>query len=256
MKTTIKFLFLLCAITVSAQKYSSEEKKMLNTYMFNPGFVKPATKKVSTLVTKDGKTYRGFCRGVDYKKGQIIAINFRDSVTDEKKSFSAAEIAEAWLYASGFESFGKSAELANNWGVGRISAKKLRSKDASYFVNQKVKLKNKKDAREVVMQLVNPEFDDYISFFHDSEAKESKGVKLGVGPTLGGGVIFSYYVKKGDRVFWLQKKDLKKEYEFLFGDSKKFMEKYPLKEVKWEWLSALVLEYTKMKMEEEGKPIG
>jgi hypothetical protein len=129
---------------------------------------------------------------------------------------------------------------------GRSSVKKLSSSDATYFINQKVSLKNKKDEQEFLMQLINPDFSSIISVYHDPFAKESQGFKMGAGPTIGGGVVKSYYVQKGDKIFWLPKGDFEENYEFLFGDNAAFMAKYPYKSINWDWLSALVMEYTKM----------
>ncbi|QQX77800.1 MULTISPECIES: hypothetical protein [Aequorivita] len=251
----LKFLsivFMIACGFVSAQdkvKYSDEEKDMLKTYYFNEGFDQPATKKVSTVIMKDGSEHKGYCKGVVTKKGQIAQIVFKDSVTDKKETYDASQIAEAYLYASGWEKFGKVSQKFSNFGMGRRnSTKKLTSNDQIYFVNQKVSLKNKKDEKEFLMQLINPEFSQIISVYHDPFAKESSGFKMGPGPTIGGGVVKSYYVQKGDKVFWLPKSDFEENYEFLFGDNAEFMAKYPYKSINWDWFSALVLEYTKMSM--------
>lgn len=117
--------------------------------------------------------------------------------------------------------------------------------DRIHFVNQSVSLKNKKDEMEFLMQVINPGFDDIISVYHDPRAKETGGVSFG-GPQLGGGVIKSYYIKKGDKVIWLHKDDFDYNYEFLFGDNPEFMKKYPLKSVEWGYFSFLVAQYTQM----------
>lgn len=247
-------LLLICSFGFAQDKvkYNKEELAMLKAYYFNEGFNKPATKKVSTLIMKDGSEHRGYCKGVITKKGQIREIIFKDSVTDEKKTYEASQIAEAYLYASGFEKFGKVSQKFGNFGMGRRnSAKKLTSNDQIYFVNQKVSLKNKKDEKEFLMQLVNPDFSQIISVYHDPFAKESKGFSVGGSPSFGGGVVKSYYVQKGDKVFWLPKSDFEENYELLFGDNPEYMAKYPYKSVNWDWLSALVYEYTRMTLEKE-----
>ena len=96
------------------------------------------------------------------------------------------------------------------------------------------------------MQVINPGFDDIISVYHDPRAKETGGVSFGYGPQLGGGVIKSYYVKKGDKVMWLHKDDFEDNYDFLFGDNAEFMKKYPKNSVEWDYFSFLVNEYTSM----------
>ncbi len=247
-------LLLICSFAFAQDKvkYSKDELAVLKAYYFNEGFNQPATKKVSTVIMKDGSEHRGYCKGVVTKKGQIREIVFKDSITDEKKTYEASEIAEAYLYASGFEKFGKVSQKFSNFGMGRRnSAKKLTSNDQIYFINQKVSLKNKKDEQEFLMQLINPEFSQIISVYHDPYAKESKGFSVGGSPSFGGGVVKSYYVQKGDKVFWLPKSDFEENYDLLFGDNPEYMAKYPYKSVNWDWLSGLVLEYTRMSLEKE-----
>ncbi|MDN5396395.1 MAG: hypothetical protein L0G05_07705, partial [Chryseobacterium sp.] len=65
-------------------------------------------------------------------------------------------------------------------------------------------------------------------------------------PQLGGGVIKSYYVKKGAKVMWLHKDDFDDHYDFLFVDNAEFMKKYPKNAVEWDYLSFLINEYTAM----------
>ena len=89
----------------------------------------------------------------------------------------------------------------------RNRVNKVKSNDKIYFVNQKVSLKNKKDEKEFLMQLLNSEFSQIISVYHDPFAKESSGFKMSPGPNIGGGVVKSYYVQKGGKVFWLPKND-------------------------------------------------
>ena len=228
-------------------KYSDEERDMLKTYYFSEGFDQPATKKVSTIIMKDGSEHKGYCKGVVTKRGQIAQIVFKDSVTEKSETYDATEIAEAYLFAGGFEKFNKVSKKISNFGMGgRNSVKKMTSNDEIYFINQKVSLKNKQDEKEFLMQLINPDFSNIISVYHDPFAKESQGFSVGGSPTFGGGVVKSYYVKKGDKVFWLPKNDFEENYDLLFGDNAAFMAKYPYKSINWDWLSALVFEYTKM----------
>jgi hypothetical protein len=230
--------------------YTPEERKELGQYLFDPGFKSPASKKVSTLKLKDGTEIKGFCKDVDTKKGQIYEITFLDTVTDVKKSYSADQIAEASLFQSTDDKLSAASSVLSRGGMfnALASKRKKTSNGANLFVNQKVSLKNKKEEREFLMQLINPEFDDLISVYFDPFAAETKGMSVGGFGNLGGGVIKSYYVKKGDKVIWLQSSDFKEEYEFLFGDNADFMKKYPYKSVKWEWFGGLVLNYTKMKL--------
>lgn len=234
-------------------KYSDDDLKLLKTYFFNEGFNKPATQKVSTVIMKDGSEHKGYCKSILTKKGQIHQIVFKDSITDKKNTYDATQIKEAYLFASGFEKWGKVSQKFSNYGMGkRNSLKRITSNDEIYFVNQTVSLKNKKDDKEFLMQLINPEFSDIIEVYHDPFAKETQGFSIGGSPSFGGGIIKSYYIKKGDKVMWLHKSDFEENYDFLFGDNAEFMKKYPYKSIDWDWFSALVLEYTRISQGWEG----
>lgn len=234
----------------SQEKYTDEEIDLLKTYYFNEGFNKPATGKVSTVIMKDGTKHKGYCKTIITKKGQIAQMVFKDSISGKKETYDATQIAEAYLFASGYEKFNKVTEKFSNYGMGkRNSVKRITSNDQIYFVNQTVSLKNKKDDKEFLMQLINPDFSDYIEVYHDPFAKETQGVKFGGAPRIGGGIIKSYYAKKGDKVIWLHKSDFEENYNFLFGDSPEFMAKYPYKSIDWDWFSGLVVAYTKMRID-------
>lgn len=187
---------------------------------------------------KDGTEKTGYCKGVKIKKGQIHTISFADEKTGKKEKISAEEIAEAYLFASRMNKFGEVSDHIRRAGTGkRDNFRKTTTNNEIHFVNKSVSLKNKKEQSEFLMQLLNPEFDDYISVYYDPFANETGGVSVGVmgmsSPTIGGGMIKSFYIEKDDRIFWLKKADFKKEYENLVGDNKSFMEKYPVKSVKW-----------------------
>lgn len=245
-------LFLVCGSAMAQKvKYSKNELKNLKTYYFNEGFVTPATKKVSTVVMKDGSVINGYCKGIKSKRSQIHTLVFKDSVTGESLKIPAEDIAEAFLFASNMEKIGKAIKIVEYMGTSRRSnMTKATTDDQIYFVNQSVSLKNKKEEQEFLMQLINPNFDDLIAVYFDPRAHESQGYGV-QGLKFGGGTIMSYYIKKDDRIFWLRRTHFKEEYENLFGDNEEFMKKYPYKSVDWDYISALVLEYTKMTLGQE-----
>jgi len=247
----LSFLFISFSGFSQKKKYNKEELRMLKEYYFNEGFNQPARKKVSTLVMDDGTERKGYVRSLRFNRGLVKTVVFKDSVTDKKEHVSVEDINEALFYGGGFEKFLKIDDQISRLGTGkRNNMKKATTADQIYFVKLPVSIRNKKDKESLLMQLLNPQFDDYISVYHDPRAAESGGFSVG-GATFGGGIIKSYYVKKGDKIIWLPKKDLKKQYDWLFGDNEEFMKKYPLKSINWDWFSALVLEYTKMSLEQE-----
>ena len=250
----MKFKALLLALSVTGAftfaqekvKFSKEQIKKMEQYLFNEGFPGPSTKKISTIILKDGTVNKGFCNDIETKKGQIYEISLKDSATKKQMVFNADNVSEMYIYPSKLAKVLKVGKYMSN--IRSMSTKKLSKNTTSeniQFVNQTVSLKNKKDDKEFLMQLINPEFSDVIAVYHDPRAKETNGVSFG-GPQLGGGVIKSYYVKKGDKVMWLHKDDFEDNYDFLFGDNAEFMKKYPKKSVEWDYFSFLVNEYTEM----------
>ncbi|MCW1964100.1 hypothetical protein [Chryseobacterium viscerum] len=244
-------LLALCVASTTAfaqkVKYSKEDIKKMETYLFNEGFNTPSPKKTSTIILKDGTTYKGFCNKIETKKGQIYEVAIKDSITKKNATFTADQINEMYVYPSNAEKIAKVAKYMGN--IRNFGTKKLAkntNNDRIYFVNQTVSLKNKKDDKEFLMQVINPGFDDIISVYHDPRAKETTGFSVMGSPQLGGGVIKSYYVKKGNKVMWLHKDDFEDNYDFLFGDNQEFTKKYPKNSVEWDYFSFLVSEYTAM----------
>ena len=124
--------------------------------------------------------------------------------------------------------------------------KKSITDDAIPYENQIVSLKNKKEPKAFLMQVINPEFNELITVYHDPFAAETISTGFAGAPAFGGGVIKSYYVKKGNKVMWLHKDDFEDNYDFLFGDNAEFMKKYPKNSVEWDYFSFLVYQYTDM----------
>ncbi len=243
------FALSLVSVTTFAQKvkYSKEEIKKMEMYLFNEGFNTPSPRKTSTVILKDGTTHKGFCSKIDTKKGQIFEVSLKDSISKKSMVFNADQIGEMYVYPSNAEKYAKVAKyMGNIRNFGTKSLNKSTTNDRIYFVNQTVSLKNKKDDKEFLMQVINPGFDDIISIYHDPRAKETTGFSVMGSPQLGGGVIKSYYVKKGNKVLWLHKDDFEDNYDFLFGDNAEFVKKYPKNSVEWDYFSFLISEYTQL----------
>lgn len=257
-KITLIALLLVSALGMAQDEVAKSEKELakekkvaMNKYYFEEVFVGFSGKKTSIVTLKNGETYRGFGKGVERKKGQIYEIEFKDSVTGKKNTYKAEEIAEMYLYPNNFDKIGKMNKfLSNSKNWSDKSAKKITNKGYVCFKNELVSLKNKKDDKEYLMQLINPEFNSIFSVYGDPNAKETGGVSVGIGgmmsPQFGGGMAKSYYVKKGDKIFWLHKSDFKESYNELFGDNATFIAQYPYEKIDWDNLSFLILEYTRI----------
>ena len=230
-------------------KYSKEDIKKMETYLFNEGFSSgPSSKKTSTLLLKDGSMHRGYCKDIDTKKGQIYAVSFKDSITNKEETFKADDVTEMYVFPKNFEKGLKvNKYMGNLRNIGTKKLDKSVTNEHIHFVNETVSLKNKKDNKQFLMQVINPDFDKIITVYHDPNAKETAGFGVG-GMQLGGGVTKSFYVKKGEKVIWLHKDDFEDNYDFLFGDNDEFMKKYPKKSTEWGYLSFLINEYTQMSL--------
>lgn len=252
MKKITLFCFLLGAsfqsldtIAQEKVKYTKEELKEMDNILFDENFIDFSRKKNSTIILKDGTIIEAPVSNIKRKKLQITSIDAK--VNNKKTTYQAEEIAEIYLPISGIAKSSKVASYfgnVNNWT--RKSLKNSTNPNDVFVKNIKASLKNKKEEKEFLMQLINPEFSSIIEVYSDPAAKETTGVSFGGGPQIGGGSIKSYYIKKGEEVIWLKKAEFEDQYDFLFGDNKEFMNKYPLKSVKWDYLSYLILQYTKM----------
>lgn len=251
-KITIIALLMVSSLSIAQKTKADKEKKAaMNKYYFEEVFTTVSAKKTSIVTLKNGETYRGFCKDVDTKKGQIYEIELKDSITGKKNTYKADDIKEMYLYPSNFEKFGKMDKFFSNTKNWKDkSMKKITNKGYIHFKNELVSLKNKKDNKEYLMQLINPEFNTIFDVYGDPNAKETGGVSVGIGglasPQFGGGMAKSYYVKKGDKIFWLHKSDFKESYNELFGDNATFIDQYPYEKIDWDNFSFLILEYTRI----------
>ena len=166
----------LATVQIHAQekvKYTKEQLKMMDDDLFDEVFVGVSSKKPSTIILKDGSRIEGSASGIDRKKGQIYSIDIKDS-SRKKTEYKAEDIAEMYLPISGMA---KASKMSNyfgntkNWG--RKSLTKTTNPGEVYVKNVKASLKNKKDEKEFLMQLINPEFSSIIEVYADPVAKRN-----------------------------------------------------------------------------------
>ncbi|MFK7050168.1 MULTISPECIES: hypothetical protein [Flavobacterium] len=245
----LSLLFITNVIIGQTIKYEKEKIKEMETVLFEETFVSVNNKKTSTIILKDGRSIIGYFEDINRKKGQIKEVEVKDSVTGKVETFDASKISELYLSPSGTEKFRKAMKnFTNIRSLSRKDHKKVIDKETVFYKNQLVSLKNKKEQKEYLMQLINPTFNSSIEVYGDPNASETQAVAIG-GMRMGGGVIKSYYIKKGEKMIWLHKDEFKETYNDLFGDNAEFMKSYPLDSVKWDYLSFLIYEYTRMNKE-------
>lgn len=246
----MKLKVVLLAFLFAMISIANAQDEAVDMLMFEPVYNSYSPNVVSTVILENGQEVKGFRDDVDRKKGQIYYVKLKDSVTGEKKEFNANEIKEMYLFPGGLEKLSKTVGHvfnARQWESRDLQAD-LIDKGFIFFKKQTVSLKNKKDERDLLMQLINPKFSSLIEVYGDPMAKKTTSLGIG-GFNLAGGLAKSYYFKKGDAIFWLEKKNLDDYYDTLFGDNADFMEKYPKKDIKWKMLGEYVFMYTKMSVE-------
>lgn len=242
-KLLTALLLFATSFSISAQD-DKDEKPDASIFQFLPVYDRYSSKECKVKL-KDGTIVTGINDDLDRKKGQIYSIEIKDATTGKKKEYEADQIDEMYLMPSGLDKLTKkSAAVLDIKSYENKSLDKMLSQGYVYFKNQAVSLKNKKKEKEYLMQLVNPDFCSVIQVFGDNMAKET--ASIGFGPMkMTGGIDKSFYVKKGDEIFWLKKSDFDEGYDKLFADSPEFVAKYPKKDVVWRKLNLYVYEYTK-----------
>ncbi len=249
----MKVLFILCILAVLPSdalfaQSNNSAKPDKSVYRFLPVYDAYGS-KMSMLKLKDGRTIKGIKGDLDRKKGQIYSIVMKDSVTNEKTEYKADEIDEMYLLPSDLENVTKVSKaidpsVARNYTNNSLD--QIINRGYVYFKSQSVSLKNRKDEKQYLMQLVNPSFSAVISVYGDNMAKETGGIGV-MGVKVSGGLDKSYYISKGGEVFWLKKSEFDGDnYLRLFGDSEEFLAKYPKKKADWEDLNLYVYEYTRI----------
>lgn len=240
-------LFVTAVATTFAQEVSLKERE--KQAAFDPAYNTYSRKKTAYVTLKDGTKLEGLVAGLDRKKGQIRGIEFKLEGEKKKKEIAASEIADLYMAPAGLDKLQKQNDFFNDatkWG--KSDASQYISKGYTLYTNQTISLKNKKDEMELLMQVVNPRYNQVIEVFSDPFAKET--ASFGVGSMkLAGGIAKSYYVKKGDQVIWLTKANFDDYWEMLFMDNDKFKEKYGDGKYKWSLLGVYILDYTEFTLE-------
>ena len=232
------------SFTLTAQD-DKDDKPDASTFQFLPVYDSYASKECKVKL-KDGTVITGIKDDLDRKKGQIYSIEIKDVATGKKKEYEADQIDEMYLIPSGLNKLmTKTAAMSDLRSYTNKNLDKILDQGYVFFKNQSVSLKNKKKEKEYLMQLVNPEFCSVIQVFGDNMAGET--ASIGFGPLkMAGGIDKSFYVKKGEEIFWLKKSDFNEGYDKLFADSPEFVAKYPKKDVVWRKLNLYIYEYTKL----------
>lgn len=243
----VTLLFFSLAFCFAQEDLKEREKQAA----FDPAYSTYSRKKPAYVTLKNGEKVEADIKDVDRKKGQINEIKFIKP-DGSKLRVTAAEIVDLYMAPAGLEKMQQRANFigdATKWG--RSATSQYLKKGYTMYTNQMVSLKNKKKEEEFLMQVINPNFSQYIQVYSDPWAKETMSFNPG-GLKVAGGIKKSYYIKKGDeKVLWLTKKDFDEHFDALFMDNDKFKAKYADHKFKWSLLGVYILDNTEFKMEDQ-----
>jgi len=203
-KTLLPLLLLFIGFSLSAQD-------------FLDGAFRFSSKKDSYIYLKDGTEVVGKIKDLDRKKGQIKKVKLK--VDGKKVTYLPEDIGYMYLMPSGFDKFAR--------GYGNLTNLKEHSKDrtvnlekikAGYVLFKSINVQLKKKEMQLLMQMVNPGYDEKIAVFFDPFARESMSLGVG-GMTVAGGDKKSYYISvDGGTAYKIKQKEYGKKWAELYPD--------------------------------------
>lgn len=187
---------------------------------FSPAFDRFSGGKTSYVNLEDGTQIEGTIDDFDRKKGLIEEVTIKDA-EGKKIKLEAEKIKSMYVPPSNLAKFNEAMDFAteaSNWQSGNDVDKDIISKGYAMFEKSTVMLGKKK--RDLLLQIVNPSFANYVRVYQDPMAKETAGFGV-AGIDVVGGEEKSYYVKVGDApAFRLYKKDYSKQFASVFKGCK------------------------------------
>lgn len=194
---------------------------------FAPTFKGYSSSKITSITMEDGAEMKVKLKGYKVQKGLIKEIKVRDE-SDEKIRIDPAKIKHMYIPPSKLGQFLQITDAAHDLTKiqdGELDQSYLKD-GYVYMVKTEVQIKKSKQD-SYMLQLINPSFSGKIKVYADPNAKETASIGM-AGMTVTGGLDKSYYIKKaGENVaFQLRKKDYKKQFNELFADCPKLIEKY------------------------------
>jgi hypothetical protein len=187
---------------------------------FLPAIERFSGKKEGFLVTAKGDTTKFILDDLDRKKGLIVNVSGKD-MNGKKFEYKADQIKFLALAPA---DFGKYAAFSEGTGSVLRASKtdfKQINRDLIFFYQEY--LEDKK--RTVLVQQVNPGFDNNIKVYSDPFAKQTTGVAV-AGMQMTGGMDKSYYVNYKGKTIRLYKKDYDKKFKEYFGSCPELNAKY------------------------------
>ncbi|QJW91259.1 hypothetical protein HNV11_18700 [Spirosoma taeanense] len=177
--------------------------------------------KPGYLITKDGQRLTVILEKIRRKKGAIEGLTVK-TADGKSVEYNAADLqemgfppADAAKGIAALESVG-SVYRAKNSNMNEIK------RDMVNFYHEYLS----DQQRDVLLQLLNPGFDNKIRVYHDPAAGQTSGV--GFGPVMiTGGLDKSYYIRKNNVAYRLRKGEYESKFKELYADCPALATKYP-----------------------------
>lgn len=201
-------LFLLGVKAAWAQQFLPPVKRFSGT---KPGY----------LITKTGERVDFTLDDLDRKKGLIIQVSGK-TLDGKPFSYPASEVQELGLAPSQMAQY--TSLLNSVSSIAKVQRTKVgeATRDLILFYNEHLDNPD----REVLVQLLNPDFDSQIRVYNDPFAWQTLGVGV-AGVPITGGMDMSYYVKTKDgKVIQLKKHTYGEMFRSLFESCPAVMAKY------------------------------
>ena len=176
------------------------------------------------------------------KKGLIKEIEVK--VDGEKVKYPVEDIKQAYFPQSGWDKMLKFDDLITDptqWNDSNFDQERLKD---GYALFEKIDIVVKGEERKLLMQLLNPFPNTRVKVYHDPQAGERGGMRVG-GLKVTKSLESNYYISKDGAIAErLRDKDYKKEFDALFGDCRETKKDFG-KKVSWKKFEDALFSYNK-----------
>lgn len=173
------------------------------------------------VTTTDGKTYTGKLRNAMFGSVGILSFKLRDTDGNDTK-FKAADVEQLKIKVDGLAKVEIVAEQASN--IEKLAKSNFKEAvDREYIYWQRVKHPDKD--KYLLLQLLNPGFDEIIKVYDIPNAKSGETTVDDV--AVSGGMAKAYYVVVDGKTLRISKKKYKKQdFNLLFSKCPQVMDNY------------------------------
>jgi len=167
----------------------------------------------------DGKIYNGNLKNAMFGPKGMMSFKLRDD-TGEDTKFKAGEVEQLKIKVDGLAKLEIISEQSSN--IKKLANSNFKEVvDRKFIYWQRVKFPDKD--KFILLQLLNPGFDDLLKVYEIPNAKTGETSIDGI--AVSGNEAKAYYVvKKGETIKITKKKYKKQDFKLLFGDCQQIID--------------------------------